>query len=64
MEPRERNRLRALQDRFLASHKVKHFVESNGENAPVSIQGSPTFAQVKTMLFPSWEGFFKQILGE
>lgn len=59
MTETDRDRLRALQDRWLALPSVKNHVRNHGEGERIAGPNSPTFAQVKTQLLPDWEQWLR-----
>lgn len=56
MSPQERQRLRDLQDRYLALPIVQIAPEGA---ACFNLPLSPTVGQVRKLLFPAWEEEFK-----
>lgn len=64
MTQKERDRLRTLQDRWLRDPLVRCQVETHGENHPIATADAPTFRDVRTMLLPQWEAWFREFLEE
>lgn len=60
MSDEDRDRLRALQDRWLALGVVQTQIRNYGEDESiVGVRGKrPTFADVRTLVLPDWEQWF------
>ena len=63
MNMAERTRLRKLQDRWLALPSVQHQIREYGDDQQIACSAYatdvPTFRDVRTLLLPTWEGWFK-----
>ena len=54
MNQTDRNRIRKLQDRFLATSNVVLLSAIYGDDRPV-FEGGPTINQLKQCIYPDWE---------
>ena len=54
----DRDRLRALQDRWLALPVIVNHVRNHGDDTPIAGPDAPTFADVRRVLLPDWEEWF------
>lgn len=65
---RERDELRALQDRWLALPHVRRQVELYGEDEPLAAgfpgRPWPTYRAVRAMVFPDLKGWFEDFFRE
>lgn len=59
MTDETRDRLRSLQDRWLALPVVEKFRHREGTQTPVT-SGGPTLDEVRTTVLESWEWYFAQ----
>lgn len=62
MTDADRDKLRTLQDAWLALPVVQNQTTNHGWDHGITEPGSPTFAQVRDMLYPAWEGFFRDMV--
>ena len=62
MTDKERDELRALQNKWLALSVVQHQIRNHGEDHQIAgafyATDNPTFRDVKTKLFPRWREWF------
>ncbi len=59
MDDALRDRLRAIQDRWLALPVIRNHMRNHGDHTPIATPDSPTFDDVKRMVLPDWEQWFK-----
>lgn len=65
MTEADRDRLRALQDRWLDLPTVQHQIRIGGEDEHITGNPfSPTFREVRTIVFQKWEAWFKGFFQE
>lgn len=60
MTDADRDRCRALQDRWLALPAVQAQIRNHGEDRRIAGHDSPTFRDVRTLVLPWWQGFFQE----
>lgn len=58
MSEHERDRLRRLQDKFLALPLVREFVRNHGEHYPLFGAGTPCVKDVCQLLHPKYQHLF------
>jgi len=63
MTMRDRERLRKLQDRLLATAGARRFEELWGANKPVW-EGGPTLEALRLFVWSEWEAKVKQLLND
>lgn len=59
MDDHERLRLRELQDRWLALLVIQNHIRNHGEHERIGWVDSPTFDEVKRLVMPEYEQWFK-----
>ena len=62
MQSKERNQLRALQDKLLKHPELLKFEERNGRDFPVFGIGSPTINNLKDFLYPEYKARIKRFI--
>jgi len=63
MTDTERDRLRAIQDKWLAHPLIKSHIAEHGEDGHIVTVDDPTYHDVRTTLLPAWEYWFMGFLG-
>lgn len=58
MTTEDRERLRALQDKWLALPSVRNHIRNHGEHERIAGPTSPTFEDARTCVLPEWEQWF------
>lgn len=60
----DRKRMRQLQDEWLAHPQIKAKIAKSGWESRISSAVTISYADVRSMLFPYWEWWFKESLKE
>lgn len=55
MSEADRDRLRALQDRWLNLPVIQNHIRNHGDHERIAGPDSPTFDEVRRILLPAWE---------
>lgn len=59
MSEADRDRLRALQDKWLALPVMVNHIRNHGGHERIAGRESPTFDDARRLLLPEWEQWFR-----